>query len=81
MHYKVGPAILVLYSFNGPKSKMYYSETSDKGHFERGQAESTHVYTLYRTSPLKEDNLSSKDKTAGPEGVLIKRFHCSNIGQ
>ena len=70
MHYKVGPAILVLYSFNGPKSKMYYSETSDKGHSERGQtsqAESTLVYTLYRTSPLKEDNLSTKDKTAGPD--------------
>ena len=42
----------------------------------KGQAESTHVYTIYRKSPLKEDNLSTKDKTAGPEGVLIKRFHC-----
>ena len=57
-----------------------YSETSDS---ERGQtaqqrqAESTLdlVYTLYRKSPLKEDNLSTKDKTAGPKGVLIKRFH------
>ena len=38
----------------------------------KGQAKSTHVYTLYRKSPLKEDNLSTKDKTAGPEGVLIK---------
>ena len=28
-----------------------------------------------RKSPLKEDNLSTKDKMAGPEGVLIKRFH------
>ena len=30
------------------------------------------VYTLYRKSPLKEDNLelSTKDNTAGPEGVL-----------
>ena len=27
-------------------------------------------------SPLKEDSLSTKDKTVGPEGVLIKRFHC-----
>ena len=43
----------------------------------KGQAESTHVYTLYRKSPLKEDNLCTKDKTAGPEGVLIKRFHCT----
>ena len=25
----------------------------------------------------KEDNLSTKDKMAGPEGVLIKRFHCN----
>ena len=32
------------------------------------QAESTqYVYTLYRKSPLKEDNLSTKDKTAGPK--------------
>ena len=35
-----------------------------------GQAESTRVYILDRKSPLKEDNLSTKDKTAGPEGVL-----------
>ena len=41
----------------------------------KGQAESTLVYTLCRKSPLKEDNLSTKDKMAGPEGVLIKRFH------
>ena len=38
----------------------------------KGQVESTRVYTLYRKSPLKEDNLSTKDKKAGPEGVLIK---------
>ena len=42
----------------------------------KGQDESTLVYTLYRKSLLKEDNLSTKDKTAGPGGVLIKRFHC-----
>ena len=39
----------------------------------KGQAESTHVYTVYtfhRKSPLKEDHLSTKDKTTGPEGVL-----------
>ena len=39
----------------------------------KGQAESTLVYTLYRKPPLKEDNLSTKDKTAGPEGVLRVR--------
>ena len=39
------------------------------------QAENTCVYTLYRKSPLKEDSLSKKDKTAGPKGVLIERFH------
>ena len=44
----------------------------------KGQAENTLVYTLYRKSPLKEDNLSTKDKTAGPKGVLIKRFHCNS---
>ena len=42
----------------------------------KGQAEITLVYTLHRKSPLKEDNLSTKDKTAGPKSVLIKRFHC-----
>ena len=68
--------------------KMYmYSETSNKGHSERGQtsqqgqAENTLdlVYTLYRKSPLKEDNLSTKDKTACPESSegVHKRFHCS----
>ena len=31
---------------------------------------------MNRKSPLKEDNLSTGPKTAGPEGVLIKRFHC-----
>ena len=36
------------------------------------------AYTLYRKSPLKEDNLSTKDK-AGPKSVLIKRFHCKLI--
>ena len=45
----------------------------------KGQAESTHAYTRIHTKPpLKEDNLSTKDKMAGPEGVLIKRFHCSS---
>ena len=29
----------------------------------KGQAESAHVYILYRKSPLKEDNLSTKDKS------------------
>ena len=67
---------------------LFYSETSDISIKDtpkedkppnKGQAESTLVYTLYIKSPLKEDNLSTKDKTAGPEGVLIKRFHC--IGQ
>ena len=39
---------------------------------DKGQAESTScIYTLYRKSPLKEDNLSTKDKTAGLESVLI----------
>ena len=38
------------------------------------------MYThSYRKSPLKEDNLSTKDKTAGPEGILIKRFHCTCV--
>ena len=32
-----------------------------------------------RKSPLKEDNLSTKDKMAGPESVLIKRFHCTYL--
>ena len=32
----------------------------------KGQAESTLVYMLYRKSPLKEDNLSTEDKIASP---------------
>ena len=47
----------------------------------RGQAKSTLAYTLYRKSPLEEDNLSTKDKTAGPEIVLIKRFHCIIVAE
>ena len=53
---------------------------SDKGHSEReqtSQQRTSFMYTtLYRKSPLKENNHSTKDKMAGPEGVLIKRFHC-----
>ena len=49
----------------------------------KGQVESTLVYTLNRKSPLKEDNLSIKDKTASPEVrgstvsvfLFIKRVH------
>ena len=38
----------------------------------------------YRKSPLKEDNLSTKDKMAGPKGVLITTVadfpeNCSEI--
>ena len=47
----------------------------------KGQAESTLVYTLYRNLSLKEDNLSTKDTMAGPESVLIKRFHCIWISE
>ena len=48
----------------------------------KGQAESTLrlVYTLYRKSPLKEDNLCTEDKMAGPDGVLIKSFRCTQSG-
>ena len=42
--------------------------------FNKGQAEITRVYTLYRKSPLKKDNLSTKDQKADPESVLIKRW-------
>ena len=37
-----------------------YSETTNKGQAEK-------IYTLYRKSPLKQENLSTKDKMAGPE--------------
>ena len=52
-----------------------YSETSEKGHSEKGQTSQQKtipeslVYTLYRRSPLKEDNLSTRDDMAGPKGV------------
>ena len=70
----------------GCRYNITYTASSDEGHSERGQtfqqrdkAENTLVYTLYRKSPLKEDNLSTKDKMAGPESVLIKRFHCTYV--
>ena len=64
-----------------------YSETSDKEHSNpkegkppnKGQTESTLAYILYRKSPLNENNLSTEDKTAGPKGVLIKRFNCTGM--
>ena len=59
-----------------------YSETSNKGHYESGQTSqqrTSQKCTLCRKSPLKEDNLSTKDKTAGPEGVLIKMFYCIGL--
>ena len=41
----------------------------------RGQTankKTSRMYSMYTqsTAPLKEDNLSTKDKTAGPKGVL-----------
>ena len=55
---------------------MQHSETSDKGHSKRGQtSKSIHVCLLYRKSPLKEDNLSTK---AGPKGVLSTIVHITN---
>ncbi len=53
--------------------KSGYSETSDKGHSERGQTSKQRanlVYILY----TKEDNLSTKDKMLGP-----KRVHYSEV--
>ena len=32
----------------------------------KGQAKNTRIYTHSKESPLKENNLSTKDKTAGP---------------
>ena len=36
----------------------------------KGQAKSTHVYTLYRKSSPNEDNLSTKDKTG-----ILDNYH------
>ena len=41
----------------------------------KGQAKSTLVYTQYRKSPLKQDNLSTKDRMTGPKSVL----HCISL--
>ena len=38
----------------------------------KGQAESICVYTLYRKSPLKEDNFSIKDKWLVPKVSLLR---------
>ena len=42
----------------------------------KGQAESARVYTLYRKSPLKEDNLSTKDiqNSWFPKVSLLRGF-------
>ena len=51
----------------------------DKGHPDKeqtSQQRTSRKYSCYIKSPLKEDNLSTKDKTADPKGVLIKRLHC-----
>ena len=60
-------------------SALLYSETSDKGHSEKGQTSQQRasqkyscICILYRKSPLKEDNLSAKDKTAGLEVSLLR---------
>ena len=45
----------------------------------KGQVKSTLVYSLYKKSPLKENNLFTKDKMAGPNCVLIKRFQLSAV--
>ena len=72
----IGPAILSLgLSFIGGQKCTVKPPTKDTPKEDkppnRGQAETTPVYTLYRKSPPKDDNLSTKDKTAGPKGVLI----------
>ena len=65
-----------MFSMCADKGLCKYSETSNRDTPKedkppnKGQAESTRVYTLYRKSLLKEDNLSTKDKTAGPKSVL-----------
>ena len=48
----------------------------------KGQCEPK-VYTLYRKSPLKEDNLFTKDETAGPNkgDVLINCIITSKEGR
>ena len=74
---------------NTPLSRgVLYSETSDKGQSKRGQTSQQRtsrkyscICILYRISPLKEDNLSTKDKMAGPESVLIKRLGNSPSAQ
>ena len=61
---------------------LLYSETSssDKGQTLGSQQRTSHkcfcTYILCIKSPPKEDTLSTKDKMACPESVLIKRFHC-----
>ena len=54
------------------KSPIKDTPKEDKPH-NKGQAKSTRVYTLYRKSLLTEDNLSTKDRTAGVEGDLTLR--------
>ena len=57
--------------YHGPDNTLQYTPKQDKPP-NKGQAKSSLVYTLYRKSPLKEDNLSTEDKTAGPEVSLLR---------
>ena len=44
----------------------------------KGQSRNTVVYTLCTKYPPKEDNLSTKDKMAGPKHHMsMWRFHCT----
>ncbi len=47
-----------------------YKITSERGQPPyKGQSKSSLLYTLHTKYPLKEDNLSTKDKRQGPEHV------------
>ena len=61
----------IIYKFVG---HIIYSETSDKGHFERVRTlPNKEEHTLYRKSPLKEDNLSTKEKNGWSQRCPLLR--------
>ena len=58
----------------GPTVKPLINDTLKRTNLPTKDKPKVLLYTLYRKSPLKKDNLSTKDKMAGPEG---ERFHCT----
>ena len=66
--------VVVLYTYIGTVKPLEEDTLKEEKFPKNGQADSTLVYTLYAKSPLKEDNLPTKDKMLGPKCALYSEF-------